>query len=151
MNPYQSPGAAGSGLLYSPELARAAAREAVSGPATALLVVAVLALMMALVMIPFNIWLLASGAAEQIDRGGMDPNVVVFVRLIWHFALAGASAYVCWGAVSMKRLANYSGARAAAIVAVIPCLGPCCVLGIPFGIWALNVLGRPEVRSSFES
>ena len=27
-------------------------------------------------------------------------------------------------------------------IACIPCLGPCCLLGIPFGIWAFIVLTR---------
>ena len=36
----------------------------------------------------------------------------------------------------MRNLKNYGQARAAAVVAMIPLLGPCCLLGIPFGIWA---------------
>jgi hypothetical protein len=46
---------------------------------------------------------------------------------------------------------NYSLARSAAIVAVIPLIGPCCVLGIPFGIWALVALGKPGVQEAFSS
>ena len=51
----------------------------------------------------------------------------------------------------MKNLKGFNHAWIASIVAVIPCLGPCCVLGIPIGAWAIAVLMRPEVQSRFES
>lgn len=51
----------------------------------------------------------------------------------------------------MKSLENYGFAMAASIIALIPCMGPCCILGIPFGIWSLVVLSDPVVRSSFKS
>jgi hypothetical protein len=35
------------------------------------------------------------------------------------------------------------------VVAMVPCLSPCCILGLPLGIWALIVLMKPEVKSSF--
>jgi hypothetical protein len=49
----------------------------------------------------------------------------------------------------MQSLRSYGFAFAAAILAMIPCLTPCCVLGLPFGIWALVVLNKPEVKSQF--
>jgi len=39
---------------------------------------------------------------------------------------------------------------AAAIVACVPFCSPCVVLGIPFGIWALVVMAKPEVRAAFQ-
>ena len=39
----------------------------------------------------------------------------------------------------------------AAIVAVIPCVAPCCLLSLPFGIWALVVLGDSSVKAAFRS
>jgi predicted Zn finger-like uncharacterized protein len=50
----------------------------------------------------------------------------------------------------MHVLKSYGVAYAGAIISVIPVLGaPCCVLGIPFGIWALIVLNNPSVKSAF--
>jgi hypothetical protein len=49
----------------------------------------------------------------------------------------------------MQKLSNHGLAMAAAIVAMIPCFSPCCLLGLPFGIWALVMLNKPEVRSQF--
>jgi hypothetical protein len=37
----------------------------------------------------------------------------------------------------------------AAILAMVPCLTPCCFLGLPVGIWALVVLNRAKIKSEF--
>lgn len=70
----------------------------------------------------------------------------------------GIAALVAWmavtlaiiiGSIGMLRFRGYSGALTAAILAIIPICSPCLVLGIPFGIWAVVVLLRPEVRGRF--
>lgn len=53
------------------------------------------------------------------------------------------------GAIHMLRLKNFGTARTAAIVACIPLCSPCMLFGIPFGIWALVLLYRPEVQAMF--
>jgi hypothetical protein len=35
------------------------------------------------------------------------------------------------------------------ILVMIPCLSPCCILGIPIGIWGLIVLMDPNVKAAF--
>ena len=52
------------------------------------------------------------------------------------------------GAVKMKNLKSYGLAMTAAIIAIIPC-SPCCLLGLPFGIWALVVLNDENVKAAF--
>lgn len=69
--------------------------------------------------------------------------------LFYAFAL-GLNILVILGGWRMTRLKNYGLCVAAAIVAVVPCLSPCCCLGIPPGIWALIVLSKPEVKAAFE-
>ena len=54
------------------------------------------------------------------------------------------------GARKMQALHSYEFAFVAAILAMIPCLTPCCLIGLPFGIWALVVLCRKEVKSQFK-
>ena len=56
---------------------------------------------------------------------------------------------ITFGSIGMIRLKGYSGAMIAAILAVIPISSPGMVLGIPFGIWALIVLLRPDVKRRF--
>jgi len=53
------------------------------------------------------------------------------------------------GASKMQSLTSYQFAFTAAILAMVPCLSPCCLLGLPFGIWALVVLNKPEIKSQF--
>ncbi len=62
----------------------------------------------------------------------------------------GVSALVIYGAVQMRTLKSYSWAMAGSILAMIPCIGPCCCLGLPIGIWSVVVLSRPEVKAAFE-
>lgn len=59
------------------------------------------------------------------------------------------SALVFFGAWQMRELRQYPLALIAAIVAMIPCLSPCCCIGLPIGIWALMVMMKPEVKSAF--
>jgi len=53
------------------------------------------------------------------------------------------------GALKMKNLQSYGFAMTAAILAMIPCLSPCCLLGFPMGIWAIAVLVDPQVKAAF--
>ena len=61
------------------------------------------------------------------------------------------SALIFVGAKKMKSLRSYEFALAAAVLSTVPCLTPCCgyLLGLTFGIWALVVLRKPEVKSHF--
>jgi hypothetical protein len=49
----------------------------------------------------------------------------------------------------MKRLENHGMSMAAAIIAMVPCISPCCLIGLPIGIWALTVLNDPSVKAAF--
>lgn len=60
-----------------------------------------------------------------------------------------ADVLIIIGALRMKALQGYGLAITASILAILPCLSPCCILSMPFGIWALIVLTRPEVKSQF--
>jgi hypothetical protein len=130
---------------------RARAQQMVSGPAIGLMVTAGLG-------IAFGLFgLIMSFAGSMPSMPGMDPDfariihmmsygpVAVVIRL---FSLA-ISTLILFGALQMQKLASHGLAVTAAIVAMIPCFSPCCVLGLPFGIWALVVLSRPEVKSQF--
>jgi GYF domain 2 len=48
------------------------------------------------------------------------------------------------GALKMIKLRSYELSYAAAILAVLPCIQPCCgwILGLIFGIWAMMALGK---------
>jgi hypothetical protein len=136
----------------------AAAREAVSGPAILLLVTAGLGIVGALLGLVVALVGSAAITAQQIDQlnqmglGGLVPLLensssggTVF-RQVLVLALSGVTLF---GALKMKDLRNFGLSTAAAIIAIIPCIGPCCCMGIPAGIWALVVINKPEVKSAF--
>ena len=47
-------------------------------------------------------------------------------------------------------LIEEEGISPASILAMIPCLSPCCLIGLPIGIWALVILMKPEVKAAFK-
>jgi len=59
------------------------------------------------------------------------------------------SLMLATGAFSMLRRGSYLWAVTICILAIVPVVGPCYFLAMPFGIWGLIVLRRPEVRSAF--
>jgi hypothetical protein len=61
----------------------------------------------------------------------------------------GAAVILILGGLKMMKLESFGLAVAAAVVAMIPCLSPCCCIGLPFGIWGLVVLLKDDVKSCF--
>src|SRR5581483_10479914 len=57
-------------------------------------------------------------------------------------------AVVFVGGLRMRALKSYGWATTGAWVALLP-LSPAVLVGLPVGIWALRVLGNPEVRTAF--
>lgn len=62
----------------------------------------------------------------------------------------GTNVAILIGSISMMRLRGYKRAFTAGAVSVIPLCSPCFVVGIPFGIWALVVLVREDVKRRFQ-
>jgi len=56
---------------------------------------------------------------------------------------------IIFAALKMKDLEQWGLALTASILAIIPCLSPCCIIGLPIGIWCLVVLTKPEVKNAF--
>lgn len=142
-NPYESP------VLYQEDRN---AKAIVQGPAIALIVVSSIAILLGLLALGLDIVLIAVGAIERLEamnEGPISKYTQIAIRSIWGVALIIASSFVLYGAIQMRNLEKYEIARAAAIVAMVPLLGPCCIVGIPFGIWAFIALGKPGVRNAF--
>ena len=137
----------------APPDARARARQLVNGPAIALIVTA------ALGMVGNGVGLIM----HLVGRGfvppayGMNPEALRLFQMFNGPLGAGIrivplalGVLVLVGALKMQQLRSRGLAMTAAILAMIPCLSPCCLLGLPFGIWALVVLSKPEVQSQFD-
>jgi hypothetical protein len=132
--------------------ARARALEMVSGPAIGLIVTGILGIAAGVFGILWVAFMMGSAPALQ----GMTPEAArMFHLLMGPVGIAArvvgiiVSIFILIGAFRMQKLANYGLAMTAAIVAMVPCLSPCCIIGLPIGIWALVMLGKPEVKSQF--
>jgi len=155
-NPYQSPGHyTTAGVPYTTPDPMAAQR--VAGPATALLITGALGLVMQVFGMLGNVVQVGrfggGGPGFQPGVPGQPMPFALGAGVILGLGLVGIilAVVVVIGALKMKRLENYGLAVAASIVALIPCTSPCCVLGLPFGIWALVVLSDGRVRAAFRN
>jgi hypothetical protein len=147
------------------ELADVKAR--VKTPAVVLLVFAILNL----VFVPlgainfFTLPAMIKQQKEQIDR---DPNMqaaqkkqmkeffdtyekILMAVLPVSLVLQGVLGVLqLIGSRKMMKLQSRGWAKAAAIISIVPVGQWCCFVTIPVGIWALVVLGKPEVVAGFE-
>jgi hypothetical protein len=126
-----------------------AAAERVNGPATGLIVVAILNVILSIVSLVFKV-----AGASILANAGM-PNQPWANMFSGTFSVVSnivgilVSVLILFGAIKMKKLESYGLAMTASIVAMIPCFSPCCLLGLPIGIWAVVVLSKPEIKNAF--
>lgn len=142
---------------------RAAALKRIKVPALGLKIVAVINLVLSL-------WSLAQMLFFPPDLEALNselktlnnPQMTEFVQKIMHISngplgIANVvlgmvmAILIFMGASKMQSLRSYEFAFTAAVLSVIPCLTPCCgfVIGLAFGIWALWLLTRSEIKSQF--
>jgi len=134
---------------------REEALRLVKGPAMALKITAIIGLVLVALGFVLNIATLA-GFQLMPQQQMPDPQMQkIFSSLGGGFGIvqdvigAVIGVIVLIGAGKMQRLESFQFAMTAAIVAMIPCISPCCFLGLPFGIWALTILNKSEVKSHF--
>lgn len=127
------------------------ARGRVTGPAIGLIVTAAISVAFVLLALTFDAWLLVSGTAQKMAQPrGMPRETQLMIRGAWSCLMLATDAVILAGALRMMRLRGRGLAQAACILAVIPCIGPCFVIGFPFGIWGLVVLNDAQVRRAFD-
>jgi hypothetical protein len=123
--------------------------ERVNGPAIGLMVTAGLGALLQIASLIFR----AAGPAIMANSGMSNPAFAnMFSGTLGMLSsVIGllVSGFIFFGAMKMRSLENYGLAMAASIIAMIPCFSPCCLLGLPIGIWALVILSKPEVKSAF--
>jgi hypothetical protein len=125
------------------------AAEQVNGPAIGLVVTAILGALLQIVSLIFNLV-----GASFMTHSHMPTEAWVN---LFSGALGAVSSVVgialsvviLLGALKMRKLESHGFAMAASVIAMVPCLSPCCFLGLPIGIWAVVVLSKPEVKSAF--
>jgi hypothetical protein len=129
-------------------------RARVQGPAIGLIVTGGISLVLYLFSLFAHLlgWTFAQPASTgnpEIDRviglfsGGVGAVVDLLAMVL--------SVLILVGGLRMLHLKNYPLCVVAAVVALVPCISPCCCLGLPIGIWALVILLKPEVKALFVS
>ena len=58
-------------------------------------------------------------------------------------------ALTLFGAVSLLKLSSSGMAKLAAGLAIVPCFGGCCLLGIGGGIWSFSAMKDADVKAAF--
>lgn len=139
---------AGIGMQQYP-ISNADVVDKVNGPGIGLIVVGILNLVMgipSLFMHLFGVNLMPTNLPPEANwmKFMMGPMGVVMNLLT-----IAIGAVILFGGIKMRKLESYGLVMTAAILSVIPCTTSCCLVGIPIGVWALVVLFKPEVKSSF--
>jgi hypothetical protein len=149
-----------------PSRHQAAAAGAVMGPGISLMIVGGLGLLYGLA----NLYVVLTGGGPNFVPGqgvfgfgaaqpqfGQVPNPGAQAAQQMGFQIGlvlGMTVPVLWGLIvtlggfQMLRLKARALAMTGAIFALVPC-NPCCLAGLPFGIWALVVLNRDDVSRAF--
>lgn len=130
----------------------------VSGPATALMIVGILCVLGGIWGVVQNIFGIGYGAFGPGGAGNRDipPQLVKWMQLMsggvgLAFSVIGLalSAFFIFASTKMRKLESYGLVTTATILSMIPCVSPCCCVGLPIGIWILVVLAKPEVKAAF--
>ena len=135
--------------VFTPSTAGTAGAEQVNGPAMGLIVVAILGALAQAAGLIMHLAGAATHVPSQMPNAAWANMFSGTVGIISGVIGLLMSAVVLLGALKMKKLESYGFAMAASIIAMVPCVSPCCLLGLPIGIWALVVLMKPEVKSAF--
>jgi hypothetical protein len=84
-----------------------------------------------------------------INSPGDLVTLIGNIYLGWGGLMALVSVLSVFGAVRMLSLHSYGLAMFGAIVAIIPCVTPCCLIGQIAGVWAFVILVQSDVRKAF--
>lgn len=166
-NPYQTPEYSGGGMP-NPAL-----ESKVRGPATGLIVFGVISAILAFasasmsVLQIFGMNPIANNQQQQMEQmqGQMKAEEAeVFKNImnvsnmlggpigaVMHTAQMIVAIFTILAANKMKKFQGHTGAMVFSVLACIPCLSGCCVLGLPIGIWSIIVLVNAEVKAAFTS
>ncbi len=123
-------------------------QQAVAIPAVILMVLAGLGIVWSLFWLVVQLGGVVVGGVTDQSASQYVGATFTLIILVVSLAIDGLLFY---GAYNMKSLKNYTFAVIGAVLAIIPCYWSCCCIGMPFGIWAIIVLMKPEVKMAFES
>lgn len=147
-NPFSPPVMTNTGYEPLPEADPYYAANKVKPPALTLLITTSVMMVLVVLGLAINLLGIGMGAASNSEEGATLMLQGGFGILQGIIGLA-AGGFVIYGSQQMMKLQSYSLATAACIVSMVPCVSPCCITGIPIGIWGLVILNDPQVKAAF--
>lgn len=165
-NPYESSERFGA---EPPVSVDASIIQKVKPPAIGLLVVGIINVLQSLFSLVMSVIMMAGlnqagdqqqqEQIKQLKEQGVDENFIQMFEMMMSvqgplgLVLNGVTlvvgVFIALGAMKMMKGQSYGMSLAAAIVAMIPCLSSCCIVGLPIGIWAIVVLSSVDVKQAF--
>ena len=127
-------------------------RQAVQGPAIGLVILGIMSILLYLFSLLTHTFGWALANPQSTGNPEIDQLMQMFsggFGVVIDLIMIGLSALILGGGLRMLSLKSYGLAIAASVIALLPCVSPCCCLGLPLGIWSLVVLMKPEVKASF--
>ena len=129
------------------------AADQVNGPGIAMIILGAINMVVALgfmTMALLNLGFSSFSTNNEAEKmfKGMGSMGLGFDLMLLSLSLI-VGVLILFGGVKMRRLQSYGLCMTASILAMIPCLSCCFLIGIPIGIWALVVLSKPEVKNLF--
>lgn len=126
------------------------AAQAVAAPAMGLLVTGVIGGFFAFLvllghLLGFSLGTMMAHSAEEQFAHWMRGGVAITSSAVGLLA----AGFLIYASLEMRKLSQWGLAVAASVVAMLPCVSPCCLIGLPVGIWCLVVLTKPEIKTAF--
>lgn len=148
------PGSVTPGLVSPLAPASSSASQMVVGPAIGLIVTAALGALVQILglfgnILGTGIGILGTTSQHQQDMPAWAHLMSGGIGVVFSIIGLIMSVVIFLGAMKMKKLENFNFALTATIIAMVPCVSPCCWVGLPIGIWALVILMKPEVKDAF--
>jgi hypothetical protein len=125
----------------------------VLAPAIGLITVGALGMVLGIALLGTKL----AGRSLMDKDDGEPPQGMGLIMLIASHAITyrGSIISMSWGlsvlcgGIQMKNLSHYKTVLGACILALLPG-NPCCLLGLPFGIWGLVAINRWDVKREFD-
>lgn len=129
---------------------RADVQLRVAAAATALLATALLGMGLHLLSAAANVYAQVTGQTPLSSSGAPPPAFQSGLGLVINGVGLASGLVVSIAVIRMKRFTGHAHAIVASILAMLPCISPCCFLGLPIGAWSLMTLLSPDVRAAFD-
>lgn len=123
----------------------------VSGPSVGLLITGIISALLSLfALIALGIGMSLGSLWGGRNFGGYEDLYGGAIGMGSSFLCLLVAIFIIYAALKMKDLKQWNLAVVASVLAMIPCITPCCIIGLPIGIWSLVVLMKPDVKDAFK-